>query len=146
MKIISLCVAAFISIASVMHIYPMNERKKVTCSMCLWPIDIESQEGGLKASCKHCFHIDCAQEWVLKNKNKTCPACQKAFSLEESEILLVKERGIRENSSLDGFANERENTECSICLDPIDIESQEHCTKTSCDHCFHPGCIKKMGV
>jgi hypothetical protein len=45
------------------------------CSICLKKLEINQWIH--KTICNHLFHIDCLNEWILKNSNPNCPNCRK---------------------------------------------------------------------
>lgn len=47
----------------------MHEEK---CTVCQY--DFSENEDIRKLTCGHLFHIDCVDEWLLKNKQ--CPLCK----------------------------------------------------------------------
>ena len=56
------------------------------CTICLGEIDVAVEEPK-KLDCKHEFHKECIEEWLLKGK-KTCPCCR-ALVMEEAKRLIM---------------------------------------------------------
>lgn len=54
----------------------IHERESDDCCICLEPIPKNSQIRAL--SCKHVYHLECLDRWLLEDKNNKCPLCSNA--------------------------------------------------------------------
>lgn len=57
-----------------------NKHASSVCAICLNGYKVgEHIASSCNLNCIHCFHEDCILEWLVRTKNKSCPACRREF-------------------------------------------------------------------